>query len=455
MKKILYIIGILSISIIQSCDVLNLESPDTVLEEDLFTTADGFRNARIGMYSNLAVGEYYGANFPLLIDGTSDNGATGGYAIVDYDEIGAKNITPTNVIVEKLWVSIYKTIAISNHIITKIDRLQDNTLSDEERGNIKGEAYFVRALCHFDALRTWGEHWNKTSSMGIPIVTDVQAFDSKVGRATVSNCYAVINADLAEAEKLVQDDETKTVNYVTLAAVKALQARVALYEKENANAAKFAAEIINNQSFALYQSADIAKIYNVRRSPESIFEIGFSTLNRSNYNQLTYVRPDALRPEVLFFVSEDLAKFFENRSGDARASLVNYKDNDVSIQPDGRTEKYRGEQTRDNPAYVLRLAEMYLIVAETAEKSEALAALNTLRASRGLKQLSNLTDDEFKQAVEDERRAELNMEGHRYFDLARLGKVTTIISPDTKPVLPIPQREIVASGGLIQQNEGY
>lgn len=454
MKKILYSIILFLGFSLQSCDVLNLESPDTVLEEDVFTTADGFRNARIGMYSNLAVAEYYGGNFPLLVDGTSDDGATGSYGVIDYEEIGAKQITPTNLVVEKLWFSIYKVIGISNHIISKIDRLEDKSLSKEERDNIKGEAYFIRALCHFDALRTWGEHWDKASALGIPLVTEVQAFDSKVGRTTVAKCYASINSDLSEASKLL-DDNGKTSNYVTLDALKALQARVALYEKDKVNAAKFAAEIINNQKFALYQGADVAKIYTVRKSQESIFELGFTTLNRSQYNQLTYVRPDALRPEVLFYVSEDLGKFFASRQGDVRANLVNFKDNDASIQPDGRTEKYRGEQTRDNPAYIFRLAEMYLIVAETADKSEALAALNTLRASRGLKQLSNLSDDQLKIEVEDERRAELNMEGHRYFDLARLGKIESTIGTGTKSVLPIPQREIVATGGLIQQNKGY
>lgn len=454
MKKILYsLILFLSFSF-QSCDVLNLESPDTVLEEDVFATADGFRNARIGLYSSLAVGEYYGGNFPLLIDGTSDNGATGSYSVIDYEEIGAKEITPTNLVVEKLWFSIYKVIGISNHIINKIDRLEDKGITQEERDNIKGEAYFIRALCHFDALRTWGEHWDKNSTFGIPVITQVQTFDSKVSRGTVAQCYASINADLAEAAKLVSDVD-KTTNFVTKAAVNGLQARVALYEKDKANATKFAGEVIKNQAYSLYQSADIAKIYNVRKSPESVFEIGFSALNRSQFNQLTYVRPDALRPEVLFYASEDLGKFFESRSGDVRATLINYKDNDASIQPDGRTEKYRGEQTRDNPAYVLRLAEMYLIIAETADKSEGLAALNTIRASRGLKQLSNISDDDFKNAVADERRAELNMEGHRYFDLARLGKVETVIGSKTKPVLPIPQREIIATGGLILQNNGY
>jgi hypothetical protein len=454
MKKIIYIATLFFFLFLQSCDVLNLESPDTILEDEAFDTADGFRNARIGMYSNLAVADYYGGTFPLMMDGTSDNGATGGYAIVAYDEIGAKSITATNVLVEKLWVSMYKTITVSNHIISKIDALDDKDLSDEERNNIKGEAFFIRAFCHFDALRTWGEHWDLTSAFGVPIITNVQAFDAKAARASVRESYNAIKADLEEAERLIQDT-LKSKNYITVDAVKALSARVACYEGNKTEALKYAKTFLNNTNYSLFAPADYAKVFNTRKSPESIFELGFSTLNRSQYNQLTYVRPDALRPEVLFFVSEDLGKFFDQRSGDVRAKLTNFIDNDVSIQPDGRTEKYRGEQTRDNPAYILRLAEMYLIVAEMADKTEALAALNALRESRGLSSLVNLSDDELKQAVEDERRAEFNMEGHRFFDLARLGKIETVLGQDAKPVLPIPLREIVATNGLIVQNKGY
>jgi hypothetical protein len=288
----------------------------------------------------------------------------------------------------------------------------------------------------------------------VPIITNVQAFDAKAARASVRESYNAIKADLEEAERLIQDT-LKSKNYITVDAVKALSARVACYEGNKTEALKYAKTFLNNTNYSLFAPADYAKVFNTRKSPESIFELGFSTLNRSQYNQLTYVRPDALRPEVLFFVSEDLGKFFDQRSGDVRAKLTNFIDNDVSIQPDGRTEKYRGEQTRDNPAYILRLAEMYLIVAEMADKTEALAALNALRESRGLSSLVNLSDDELKQAVEDERRAEFNMEGHRFFDLARLGKIETVLGQDAKPVLPIPLREIVATNGLIVQNKGY
>ena len=61
------------------------------------------------------------------------------------------------------------------------------------------------------------------------------------------------------------------------------------------------------------------------------------------------------------------------------------------------------------------------------------------------------------QAVWDERRLELAMEGDRFFDLVRTGQAATILgsgySTATKGLFAIPQREIDISG--ITQNEGY
>ena len=134
-------------------------------------------------------------------------------------------------------------------------------------------------------------------------------------------------------------------------------------------------------------------------------------------------------------------------------------DNDATILPDGRTQKYRGETTKDNPAYIVRLAEMYLIYAEANGKTTGLSTLNTLRTARGLKALKTAdvsTDAAFVTAVLDERRAELNFEGHRLFDLARTQRFKSVIGADNfRSILPIPGREIAASGGKLSQNPGY
>lgn len=142
-----------------------------------------------------------------------------------------------------------------------------------------------------------------------------------------------------------------------------------------------------------------------------------------------------------------------------RATLQDFDpaNHDESITSDGsgRTEKYRGEDTKDNPAYILRLAEMYLIRAEARGKAGGMEDLNTLRLLRGLTEITPVTDDDFLNAVLDERRAELNFEGHIYFDLARTGRITEVADSEFRAALPIPLREITATAEALRQNPGY
>ena len=60
-------------------------------------------------------------------------------------------------------------------------------------------------------------------------------------------------------------------------------------------------------------------------------------------------------------------------------------------------------------------------------------------------------------AIRFERMLELAMEGHRFFDLVRTGRASTVLKPfgfvaGKHEVFPIPQAE--ADGGL-KQNDGY
>jgi hypothetical protein len=66
------------------------------------------------------------------------------------------------------------------------------------------------------------------------------------------------------------------------------------------------------------------------------------------------------------------------------------------------------------------------------------------------------------EAIWHERRVELAMEQHRWFDINRQGRGAQIMTALGKPfqigrheLYPIPQREIDLSGGLMIQNSGY
>ena len=434
--------------------ILDLTSPNVVSDQDIFKSVDGLRNARTGMYNTLQNRDYYGGYFPLLSECYTDDGTTGGYDVIDLNEIAARAVTPGNIYITQSYNAIYNAIYTANKIIENIDNVPG--LEAEEHDNTLGEALFVRAMSHFDLLRFWGEHWDNSSEYGVSIVTSTANGQQPVARSSVEASYQQIFTDLNEAAGLLNTDNGNA--YIALAAANALLARVHLYHKDFTEAASMATEVINDGAYELFGENDFTKIYTDRLTPESIFELKFDQANPSSYNAATYLRDDALRSDVIFIANTDLNTFFENRPGDKRSSLVDFINNDVSIEPDGRSQKYRGETAKDNSAFVIRFAEMYLIRAEAKGRTSGLDDLNTIRTSRGLQALTSEDvpdDDTFLDAILDERRAEFNFEGQRLYDLARTGKVEEYLGAGVNPIMPIPQREIAATNGVVIQNPGY
>jgi hypothetical protein len=129
--------------------------------------------------------------------------------------------------------------------------------------------------------------------------------------------------------------------------------------------------------------------------------------------------------------------------------------------------RYYRAATRDDNVILLRLAEMILTRAEAlverntgTDLADAVVLVNQIR-NRAL--IGNYAGAVTQAAVRDEvflqRRLELAIEGHYFFDLVRTGRaLTTFSSPtwnDNQALLPIPLREINAAGGVVTQNPGY
>lgn len=448
-----------AVLVISSCQKLDVSSPSDVPTNNVFKNADGLRSAVIGMYSTMQVKEYYGAYYPLMADLNSDALTQGGYDIPSLNEIGLHAITPTNLYAERIYVAIYKTIATANAILQSVDVISDPNLGEAEKKTIKAQALAIRALGHFDLLRLYGYHWDLNSPNGIPLITSVQKATDIVPRSTVADTYTAIIKDLKDANSIIPTDFTDA-KYANILFIKGLLARVYLYKKDMVNAADFATQVINDGTFSLLDASTFPTIYSGRLSAESIFELTFDAQNQSFFNGTTYVRPEALRTEVFFLANQKLNLFFQSRPRDKRSELVDFVNNDPGILPDGRTLKYRGEVTKDNPAYMMRIAEIYLIAAEAKKLSGGgLTYLNQLREYRGMEDLSPAgvpSEASFLQAVLDERLSELNFEGHRFFDLARYQLMENIIGVSNEySVFPIPQREVIATNQQVKQNPGF
>jgi starch-binding outer membrane protein, SusD/RagB family len=453
----LFFFLLLTISFTACNSLLDETSPNDLSANSAIKDGASAESALLGIYSAMQSKGYYGGQYPLIGEALTDNASTGGYQVISLDELGNKAVTPANVLVEDLWLSIYRVVANCNGLLAALPAIND--LSDTRKKDIEGQARAIRALAHFDLLRYFGEHWNAASSFGVPIITVSQTLEDRPARATVGAVYKVVTDELTAALGLL-DATNGTPQYVNVNTVNALLSRVYLYQKDMVKAQQFATKVINSANYSLLDAKDYASIFSSRRTSESVFELAFDVQNKSAYNILTYGRNGAARPEVNFMAAASLKDFFKKtRANDIRATMVNFDStaNDATIMPDGRTEKYRGEDVRDNPAYIIRLAEMYLIRAEAKGRTAGLADLNTLRAKRGIFLITPAmlaTDDAFRSAILDERRAEFNFEGQRYFDLARLRRLKTDVGvADFRSILPIPGREIKAAG--LTQNPSY
>ncbi len=449
-----------TVIMISSCAKLKQMSPTGVQSQQLFKDSTGLSEALTGLYSSLEVQEYYGADYLMLCDLNSDNGVAGGYNNTLLNEFGAFSVSASNNYTTNTYVAIYKTIATANAILTGESTVTG--ASTQYLNTVKGQALALRGMAHFDLLRAFGYHWDPTSAFGIPVVTSVQSSGSVVPRSTVAATYTAILNDLNQAASLLSGDADRSPNYINPAIINALLARVYLYKKDYANAAKYATLVINDGAYTVLNQNTFQTMYTTKNSSESVFELPFDQQNQSGYNATTYARLGAASTEVLFLANTDLSDFLTNRTGDLRANLV-------AIDPSGsyyRTLKYSSDLVqKDNPAYVIRISEMYMIRAEALGRINGLADINMIRTNRGLAPLgpSDVPDDPtYAQAVSDEDRAEFNFEGHRYFDLARTGQVVNILQPLTSFTItqanscfPIPQREINATNGAVVQNPGY
>ena len=108
---------------------------------------------------------------------------------------------------------------------------------------------------------------------------------------------------------------------------------------------------------------------------------------------------------------------------------------------------------------MIRYADVLLMCAEAYLQSgtgDPLPLINKVRDRASLDDLGSVTMDDIKL----ERRLELAMEGHRFFDLVRWGDAPDELGElgfveGKHEVYPIPQEEIDNSNGKLEQNDGY
>lgn len=444
MKKLLYL---LIIALFTGCEVLNLEPESKISDKLAITDASSLETAVFGMYSRLHNNDYYGLTFQSVGYLPGDNVKwTGSYDFLS--QFDANNVRSDNTQLPPVFTGIYRTINCANQVIKATKTLEDPRLSEQNRKLYMGEAYFVRALAYFDLSRLWG---------GVQIITEPtsSSLDNvDVKRSSLSDTRIQILNDLNSADSLLP--ETTNRNRATRKTVYALKARLYLYMQDWANAELFASKLISDNNYELISPYNSFFANNVKNTKESIFELAYSATDQNAHSH--WWQPPANSGRREWAPNDELVTLLNDPvTGGNRKSMI------AKTAPPGNlwygNIYYRNPRT--DPAFVIRIAEMYLTRAEARAKlgklTEGLADLNAVRNRAGLSAASAAGSDELLLAIEQERRLEFAFEPHRWFDLVRTGRLDDVmgITDPTKWVMPIPVGEIQASNGILEQNEGY
>ena len=395
------------------------------------------------------------------------------------------------------WNEAYQVISQSNFIL----EVSEPVPSEEDRNWLQGQAYAQRALTYFSLMNAYaympsaipGENGLPSEGPGqnrggVPLLTEPQLQFENVQfpeRAPIDEVYAQIRDDLDNAIALL--GESSDVTLFNRPSVRALASRVALYEGDYAASISFAQQVISSTEIVLMPRSEYADGWKKNINPEGIFVLNFDeteaqgqngphNLYTSDYtvNNTVYTG-DGDHPVNVF-----LTDYFENTPDDIRGTMIRPVEDSSKENPVGTPEliKFAGKGGVDfsDAIPVLRIAEMYLNIAEAAARQsppdEALALdfLNQLREARlGPGYEITSTGQQLIDDIMFERRIELLGEGHRFFDLKRNGMNidkrmsagftttlpnTVIEFSDFRILAPMPTTEIDFNANLAQ-NFGY
>ncbi|WP_293738912.1 RagB/SusD family nutrient uptake outer membrane protein [uncultured Parabacteroides sp.] len=449
-----------------SCDgYLDTFPSDSLVSTDAITTLQDVETALNGAYYELKDDSYYGCDFVARaeVGGEDVQTLTSGGLRTDtyYRFTHRQNNSP-----EELWSYPYAIINRANVLLNAIET--GDLPAGDELNNAKGEALALRALCHFDLLITYAKPYfvENGETPGIVLVKEVLGADDLPARSTVAQGYEMVITDLEEALKYI-GTEVKNGRFNSWA-VKGLLARINLYKRDWEKAFSYAEDVINNSPYSLLKTEDYVASWSARYSSESVFDLEISDLDAGNREMFGYVVDP--KGYAAISITKEFEDLINENQDDIRRNLLS------ATAIEGRTymNKYPGigGKAAVNNIRVIRLSDIYLIAAEAALKKSSVdqaSANKYLNAiiKRAIPGAADVTATEA--LVLKERRKELVMEGHRFYDIMRLGITVTrqggyhflnntdLISPsyqDYRTILAIPQAEIDVNPN-IKQNEGY
>lgn len=406
-----------------------------------------------------------------------------------------------NRIIEGMYYRLAQTVSYANSFI------ENNQGSSDE--NVKvyiAEARFIRAFSYYYLMDLFGD---------APIVTEVKSSLTTTDRSSRKQVFEFIERELKDIENTLKAPRTNEYGRVDRVAAWALLSRMYLNAKVYTGTERYQdcvtySEKVINSGYTLhtnYAHLFLADNDTNGAQKENIFTLNYDGLRSQTWGGTTFLVHASIGGSMKvedfglkggawegLRTTKSLVNKF-NGSGtpptswiDARAMFhtngQTYEIEDVSkfeqgyavtkfknITSKGQAGKDPAGQIVDTDLPLIRLAEIYLNYAEAVTRggggSTALALqyVNDLRSRAGATSLTSLTTEN----ILDERSRELYWECFRRTDLIRYGYFTSSSylwpfkggvkdgtgTAEYRNLYPIPTNIILASKGVIEQNQGY
>ena len=484
MKKT--IIFLLFTVIFLSCEKMLEEVPKSFISRANFYKNESDAQAAIrGAYSSFDV-DYYGTTYYLFVVLHSDyaNGRGSQAPISIFDKV----LDQTNIDRAAVnWSTLYAAINQANSVLGNVPNI--TKIGDDVKSQILAEAHFLRAMAYFNLVRGWG---------AVPIKTTESADISSIAgvREPESKVYELIIEDALAAEKDLPESVGDQTGRASKYAAKMLLAQVYLTLEKWSDAATKANDVITGGHYSLVpvnKPDDFYNIFATVTNSEDIMSVHHSETRESQiptYMHRPNTPPYNNSSNGYFAWLPNMSSFIGNswNGKDLRKSFNLYKkylgpDGDsISLPPASPILFKKFIKSPDGfgvysvPIY--RYSEAFLIYAEAScmadgtPSSLALERLNMIKrraygydptAASPVDYPAGMSKDAFRDAVLNERGYEFLLEGRRWWDLKRTGRVKETMQAagknfiDYRLLWPIPSNEINNNPSLTQadQNPGY
>ena len=491
MKKVLLYITLFATLSLASWNDWPETQPD---EKDMFETVSGFKNALTACYIKLNSPNLYGLS--LTITDIEFMAQHWSYQKSNYR--GAEDLKAfkyendyPKTLISAIYGEMYNTIAQANIILQNMPEHKEVITNEDMRAIVEAEALTIRAFCHMEILRLFGQMpQNASQQVSLPYAKTISTV--MIPYYSFNDFTNLILTDLDAAETLFKDHDPlfsysfqeldnffDTKNYdVELAdefmgfrrfrfnyyAVKAIRARLYMYMGKKTEAYTAAREIIDAVDKNGKKVLELAGAGDINSSNFALPSECILAL--SNYEIEDNIR-DLFKSDntsTKIYLTE---KQFNNDLFAGQSTAVNNRvqvwdrtpDNQGNVKP--LLKKYNQPSSTTNMDMevlatqkqvipLIRLSEMYLIAIESAPtQNEANALYIPYMKARNV-DASPLQQEQLMTEIIREYRREFFGEGQMFYTYKRLGIKNMLWKTDREVgeqdyVVPLPSTELTAN----------